>query len=85
VHRLLSTATLLPDGQVLVAGTGFGTVDQVVMTELYTNGTWNYTGSLNQARVGSSAVLINSGQVFFSTFLFSLFNVSNKGFDNRRK
>src|SRR5215813_13733368 len=55
------TATLLPNGKVLVAGNGFAE-DNV---ELYnpTTGTWSYTGSLDTPRFQHTATLLPSGKV----------------------
>ena len=60
------TATLLPDGKVLVVGgsdhyNGAGTNS----AELYdpVSGTWSYTGTMNDARVVHSATLLPSGKV----------------------
>jgi len=66
--RLGHTATLLPDGQVLVAG-GAATVNGsfVVFSsaELYNpaTGTWTHTGSMNAAREQHPATLLTNGQV----------------------
>lgn len=57
--RSFHTATLLPNGRVLVAGGGTSTA------ELYdpATGTWSYTGSLNDPRAGHSATLLPNGKV----------------------
>ena len=57
--RIHATATLLPDGQVLVAG-GDGT-----STELYNPaaGTWAVTGSMTTGRSSASATLLPDGEV----------------------
>ncbi|MDQ4134319.1 MAG: hypothetical protein M3179_14220 [Actinomycetota bacterium] len=68
--RFSHTATLLPNGKVLVAG-GFGdppsTPNQPVLdtAELYdpATGTWTPTGSLNTRRALHIAVLLNNGKV----------------------
>ena len=63
--RYQSTATLLPDGQVLVAG-GYATGGTYLASaELYdpAGGTWTNTGSLNTARGFHSATLLPNGQV----------------------
>ncbi len=53
------TATLLPDGQVLV------TCPSTVTDELYNpaTGTWQATGSMTVARDGSTATLLSDGEV----------------------
>ena len=57
-----NTATLLPTGQVLVAG---GCCGYIESSELYdpTTGTWTFTGSLNAARVAHTATLLPNGKV----------------------
>ena len=70
--RFGHTATLMPNGKVLVVGGGgfpcsgnycSSTVNG--STELYdpATGTWSYAGSLIQRRVGHSATLLQNGQV----------------------
>jgi N-acetylneuraminic acid mutarotase len=61
------TATLLPNGKVLVAG-GSG----LNSAELYdpATGTWSVTGSLNIARVGHTATLLPNGKVLVAGGLF---------------
>lgn len=67
VAREQHTATLLPNGQVLVAG-GYhfdpNFNDSLSSTELYTpaTGKWTTTGSMNTPRYGHKAVLLTSGQ-----------------------
>jgi len=58
------TATLLPSGQVLVAG-GLGSTGATTATELYNpaTGSWTQTGSLNAPRAFHTATLLASGQL----------------------
>jgi len=65
VPRSLHTATLLPDGRVLVAGgrgAGPGALDSA---ELYdpVSGKWSVTGSLVKPRVMHTATLLTNGKV----------------------
>ena len=65
--RYAHTATLLPNGKVLVAG-GAGPNSCSTPTssaELYdpVSGTWSNTGSLNTARFNHTATLLQSGEV----------------------
>src|SRR5580658_1133107 len=65
--RLDHTATLLPNGQVLVAG-GWGSShsqNAFSSAELYNpaSGTWTSTGSMTNARVAATATLLPNGQV----------------------
>ena len=57
------TATLLPNGKLLVAGGYTGAY--LASAELYdpTTGTWSVTGSLNTARGNHTATLLPSGKV----------------------
>src|SRR3989440_788301 len=81
--RFGHTATLLPNGKVLVVGGGgfpcsgnfcYSTVNG--STELYdpATGTWSLTGSLIQRRTGHSATLLQNGQVL-------VMGGSNYGYD----
>ncbi len=62
--RNLHTATLLPNGMVLVAG-GFGSIGASASAELYdpASGTWAATGSLNIERGSHTATLLEDGMV----------------------
>ena len=58
------TATLLPNGLVLVSG-GFDGSNSLASAELYNpaTGKWTATGSMNTARDGHTATLLSNGQV----------------------
>src|SRR5437773_1082632 len=62
--RFHHTATLLPDGRVLVVG-GEHEHDPLASAELYdpATGTWSATGSLNTARYDHTATLLRNGMV----------------------
>jgi hypothetical protein len=62
--RTAFTATLLTNGEVLVAG-GSNEVDCLDSAELYNPGTgqWTLTGSMNQPRCSHSATLLPNGEV----------------------
>jgi hypothetical protein len=60
------TATLLPNGEVLVTGGwGAGTNDPLASAELYNpaTGKWTFTGSMAYARTGQTATLLQNGEV----------------------
>jgi hypothetical protein len=65
VPRWGQTATLLPDGKVLVAGSYVNSSDRLASAELYDPGTgrWTPTGSMNIGRGGHTATLLPNGRV----------------------
>jgi hypothetical protein len=79
VGRTSFTATLLQNGEVLVAGgTGY-TADCFASAELYNPSTrrWTLTGSMTEARCLHTATLLPSGQVLVAGGVDSLFNTPN--------
>lgn len=62
------TATLLPDGRVLIAGGMRRNQDFYKSAELYDPGTGKFqpTGEMNERRVGQIAVLLQSGKVLIA-------------------
>src|SRR6266403_3818082 len=66
VGHFVGTATLLSNGQVLVAGGGGNPIfENVAAAELYDPPThaWSLVGSMSIARVSHSAVLLTNGTV----------------------
>jgi len=63
--RIYDTATLLPNGQALVAGGANSSDNYISSAELYNpaSGTWSLTGSLNFDRAYHTATLLPNGQV----------------------
>src|SRR5215472_13497923 len=66
--RANHTATLLPNGQVLVAGGENGAGLFLASAELYnpSTGQWTVTGSMSTPRIGHQATLLPNGQVLVS-------------------
>jgi N-acetylneuraminic acid mutarotase len=66
-ERMNHSATLLPDGKVLVAGGSIydGNICTLTTAELYDAATdkWTETGEMNTARAGHPAVLLTNGKV----------------------
>jgi len=64
VARFSHTATLLPNGKVLVAG-GASSTGNMTLAELYdpSSGTWTPTGSMTVGRAGHTATLLPNGKV----------------------
>jgi len=62
------SATLLPDGQVLVAGGEDANFNPLASAELYNPATGKFTptGSMTTPREGQSATLLNNGQVLIA-------------------
>src|SRR5262249_28671986 len=75
--RFVHTATLLPNGRVLVIG-GLNSSGTLPSAELYdpSTGGWSATGSMSVARWGHAATLLSNGQVLVSGGLSSIAPVS---------
>jgi WD40 repeat protein len=63
-----ASATLLPDGEVLVAGGEDANFNLLSSAELYNpvTGTWSVTGSMATGRVGQSATPLSNSQVLMA-------------------
>ena len=72
--RLYHTATLLPNGMVLVAGGQGSNRNSYTSAELYNpaNGTWTTTGALNTARADHTATLLPNGMLLVAGGLESV-------------
>lgn len=76
VGRVFFTATLLPNGEVLVAGGSGYTASCFATAELYnpSTGQWTPTGNMTQARCYHSATLLPTGEVLVAGGVDSLYN-----------
>ena len=76
IGRVAFTATLLPNGEVLVAGGSGYTASCSATAELYnpSTGQWTSTGSMTQSRCYHSATLLPTGEVLVAGGVDSLFN-----------
>ncbi|HET9409823.1 MAG TPA: kelch repeat-containing protein, partial [Candidatus Sulfotelmatobacter sp.] len=63
--RASHTATVLPNGHVLVAGGTGDSIGALASSELYNpaSGSWSSTAEMNDARVSARAVLLPNGTV----------------------
>ena len=79
VVRTAFTATLLQNGEVLVAGGTDYAINCYATAELYnpSTGQWTLTGSMTQQRCLHSATLLPSGEVLVSGGAISIYNNSN--------
>lgn len=66
--RLYASATLVPNGQVMVVGGYHRGVGGIAIAELYNpvTGTFSTTGSLNTGRYGHTTTLLNDGKVLIA-------------------
>ena len=68
VTRVLHTATLLPSGEVLVAGGYYWPPVSLAVSELYdpATGAWSPTTKSNAAREGHTATLLQNGEIIIT-------------------
>jgi N-acetylneuraminic acid mutarotase len=68
IRGVSGTATLLPDGKVLVVGGYTGDNGPLASTELYDpgSGTWTAAGNMDEARAGHTATLLPDGRVLMA-------------------
>ena len=66
--RSMHTATLLPDGRVLVTGGTNSTASSLASAEVFdpTTGKFTATGSMKQSRIGHTATLLSNGKVLIA-------------------
>jgi N-acetylneuraminic acid mutarotase len=72
------TATLLPDGKLLVAG-GYDGRSDLASAEVYdpASGTWAATGNLNAGRISHTATLLPNGKVLVVGGIGSFFEIAS--------
>lgn len=63
IGHAYAAATLLANGEVLIAGGNGSTSADGRTAELYSNGQWTLTGNLNSLRANDSALLLANGDV----------------------
>ncbi|CAF3707010.1 unnamed protein product [Rotaria sp. Silwood1] len=73
IGRFSHTASVLPNGKVLVTG-GYDAFSAMNSTELYdpSTGTWQMTSHMNYARGSHSASVLKNGNVFVAGGLDSI-------------
>lgn len=76
--RIGHTATLLPNGQVLVAGGEDSQSNHIAGAELYNpaSGKWTVTGSLGTPRIDHTATLLANGEVLIAGGVSSTYTAS---------
>src|SRR5580704_7249606 len=78
VARYNHTATLLPSGEVLVAGGTDWVINCYTTAERYnpSTGAWTLTGSMTQPRCDHSATLLPNGEVLVSGGVNSIYDTN---------